>query len=115
MIIKFKEVKTLNECVVQATQHTNHNIEIKSSGVRDLVNQRCIDNRIAQYAVIYYIHANYYAEDVVYGADRCNHYGVKEGTVLIKHTGMGKNSNSKRVKLLIEARKLVKQGINKCL
>jgi hypothetical protein len=94
MKIKFKQVKTLLECINQAKQHIAHNIGIKSTGVKGLVNKHCVNNRIAEYAVLYYVQANYYTEDIVSGTDCCNHFGVSEGTILIKNVGIGSLKSS---------------------
>ena len=108
MKIKFKQVKTLLECVNQSKQHIDHNIEIKSTGVRDLINKHCVNNRIAEYAVLYYVQANYCTEDIVSGTDCCEHYGASEGTILIKNVGISILKSSEHAKLLIDARNLVK-------
>ena len=80
---------TLIECYVSAHKHIVNCLFKNSSGVKDLDNDSKIKNRIVEYAVMYYVNANFYTEYVSECKESAMHHGVMVGTVIKNQVGLG--------------------------
>lgn len=85
----------------------NANDVVKSTNSKDLVNFAQVKNRIAEYAVLFFVNNNFYQESVIKCEARAIHYGVRFGDVVKSKVGVAQIERKEHAELLVSARMLI--------